>query len=139
MADAFRNCIEDERRAGRTVLLSSHTLAEVEALCDHVTIIRNGRVVESGALSDLRHLTRASVSAELDTEPAGLADLQAFTTCCSTAPRSLPRGPRQAGRTAPTGRRVGYPNLVSQPTLEELFLRLYVDGSTEDEGPGSPS
>ena len=67
MAEVFRECVEEERRSGRTVLLSSHTLAEVEALCDHVTIIRNGKVVESGALSDIRHLTRTSVTAELDT------------------------------------------------------------------------
>ena len=117
MADAFRNCIEDERRAGRTVLLSSHTLAEVEALCDHVTIIRNGRVVESGALSDLRHLTRASVSAELDTEPAGLADLRAFTTCCSTAPRSAATWTPASWANCSDGstRRVSEPSSASRP------------------------
>ena len=47
MEEVFRECIEEERRAGRTVLLSSHILAEVEALCDRVTIIRAGRTVET--------------------------------------------------------------------------------------------
>jgi ABC-2 type transport system ATP-binding protein len=61
MEDAFRQCIEDERRAGRTVLLSSHILAEVEVLCDRVSIIRSGRTVETGTLAQLRHLTRTSV------------------------------------------------------------------------------
>ena len=139
MAEAFRNCIEDERRAGRTVLLSSHTLAEVEALCDHVTIIRNGRVVESGALSDLRHLTRTSVTAELDAEPVGLADLPGVhdllidgaTVRCHVDPGELGELLR---RLAASGIRT----LVSQPpTLEELFLRLYADGSTEGEAPRS--
>ena len=58
MEAAFRECVDEERQAGRTVLLSSHILSEVEALCDRVTIIRTGRTVDSGALSDLRHLSR---------------------------------------------------------------------------------
>ena len=61
--------------SGRTVLLSSHILAEVEALCDRVSIIRAGRTVESGTLAELRHLTRTSIMAELAKPPAGLDDL----------------------------------------------------------------
>jgi len=129
MAEVFRECIEEERRSGRTVLLSSHTLAEVEALCDHVTIIRNGRVVESGALTDLRHLTRTSITAELEAEPTGLSDLagvhdlrvENHTLRCQVDTANL------AGlldRLASAGVR----SLISQPpTLEELFLRLYSD------------
>src|SRR6266496_249808 len=64
MEATFQYAIQEEREQGRTVLLSSHILAEVEALCDKVSIIRNGRTVESGTLSDLRHLTRTSVTAE---------------------------------------------------------------------------
>ena len=62
MEAAFRACVEEERDRGRTVLLSSHILSEVEALCDRVTIIRRGRTVESGSLADLRHLTRTSIA-----------------------------------------------------------------------------
>src|SRR5580692_6700675 len=65
MEATFRDCIDDERRGGRTVLLSSHILAEAEALADRVTIIRAGRTVETGTLADMRHLTRTSVDAEL--------------------------------------------------------------------------
>src|SRR5262250_2897569 len=72
MEAAFRACVEDERERGRTVLLSSHILSEVEALCDRVTIIRRGRAVESGSLADLRHLTRTSIAAELASPAAGL-------------------------------------------------------------------
>src|SRR5262249_14249720 len=56
MEAVFRDCIAEERRDGRTVLLSSHILAEVEALCDRVSIIRAGRTVQSGTLDELRHL-----------------------------------------------------------------------------------
>src|ERR1039457_7239601 len=58
MEAEFRECVDEERQAGRTVLLSSHILSEVEALCDRVTIIRAVRTVDSGDLSDLRHLSR---------------------------------------------------------------------------------
>ena len=72
MDAVFRECIVEERDRGRTVLLSSHILAEVEALCDRVSIIRNGRAVESGTLADLRHLTRTAVLADLASAPGGL-------------------------------------------------------------------
>src|SRR5512132_178409 len=76
MEHAFREVIrEEQRRDGRTVLLSSHILAEVEALCDRVTIIRDGRAVESGTLTEMRHLTRTAVEAELTGPPNGLAEL----------------------------------------------------------------
>src|SRR5215204_5763711 len=58
MEEVFRQFIEEERQRDRTVLLSSHILSEVEALCDRISIIRRGQVVESGTLAELRHLTR---------------------------------------------------------------------------------
>src|SRR4051812_15527735 len=76
MEEVFRQVIlEYSRQEGRTVLLSSHILAEVEALCDRVTIIRAGRAVETGTLADLRHLTRTAVRAELAGPVDGLAGL----------------------------------------------------------------
>ncbi len=75
MEAVFQECIRELKAQGRTVLLSSHILAEVEALCDRVTIIRLGRAVQSGTLSQLRHLTRTSITAETAapaTEIAGL-------------------------------------------------------------------
>ena len=71
MEAVFQDCVNAERDRGRTVLLSSHILSEVEALCDRVSIIRSGRVVETGTLTQLRHLTRTAVSAELSTVPTG--------------------------------------------------------------------
>jgi ABC-2 type transport system ATP-binding protein len=75
MEARFREVIGDERHGGRTVLLSSHILAEAEALCDRVSIVRAGRTVESGTLAELRHLTRTSIQAELAGPPDGLAGL----------------------------------------------------------------
>src|SRR3954463_16653326 len=72
MEATFQYAIQEEREQGRTVLLSSHILAEVEALCDKVSIIRNGRTVESGTLAELRHLTRTSITAELGSPLSGV-------------------------------------------------------------------
>ena len=65
MESVFTDYVDAFREGGRTVLLSSHILAEVERLCDRVSIIRAGRRVETGTLAELRHLTRTSVVAEL--------------------------------------------------------------------------
>ncbi len=71
MESVFREEVERVRGEGATVLLSSHVLSEVERLCDRVTIIREGSVVESGSLDDLRHLSRTSFRV------AGVADAPA--------------------------------------------------------------
>src|SRR5213083_123104 len=77
MEEVFREVIlQFSREDGRTVLLSSHILAEVEALCDRVTIIRDGRTVDTGTLTEMRHLTRTSITADLATGPTGLGDLE---------------------------------------------------------------
>ena len=66
MEAVFQDCIREVKTEGRTVLLSSHILAEVEALCDRLSIIRLGRVAERGTLDELRHLTRTSITAETE-------------------------------------------------------------------------
>jgi len=131
MEAAFRACVEDERRSGRTVLLSSHILSEVEALCDRVTIIRAGRTVESGALADLRHLTRTSIQAELAHPPAGLAGLPGVHDLDVAGTRvrcQVDNAALNDVLSRLTG--AGVRSLVSQPpTLEELFLRQYTGGA----------
>src|SRR5215208_7024752 len=133
MEATFRGCIEEERSSGRTVLLSSHILSEVEALCDRVTIIRDGRAVESGTLSDLRHLTRTSVAAELARAPVGLAELpgvhdlhvEGKSVRCQVDAAGLDG---LLAHLTPFGVR----SLTSQPpTLEDLFLRHYETGERE--------
>lgn len=128
MEEAFREVIrEDQRQNGRTVLLSSHILAEIEALCDRVTIIREGRAVETGTLTELRHLTRTSIQAELTGAPAGLADLPGVHDLRTENGRvrfDVDSDALDAALRHLTT--VGVRSLVSQPpTLEELFLRHY--------------
>ena len=127
MEAAFRACIEEERDSGRTVLLSSHILSEVEQLCDRVTIVRLGKTVETGSLAELRHLTRTSVAAELDAPPHGLdllpgmhdLDIAGNRVRCEVDTDKLTAFLRQLAA-------VGVRSLTSQPpTLEELFLRHY--------------
>ena len=127
MEAAFRGCIEEERRSGRTVLLSSHILSEVEALCDRVTIIKDGKTVESGTLSDLRHLGRTSVSAELERTPVGLAGLPGVHDLEVEGKRVRCQADAAGldgllAHLTPFGLR----SLISRPpTLEDLFLGHY--------------
>ncbi|GAA0727040.1 ABC transporter ATP-binding protein [Dactylosporangium roseum] len=127
MEEVFRDCVAEERRNGRTVLLSSHILSEVEALCDRVTIIREGRAVETGTLADMRHLTRTSIQVDLagpatglDTLP-GVHDLKIHN---STVRFDVDNSALDAVLRQLTT--LGVRSLTSQPpTLEELFLRHY--------------
>jgi ABC-2 type transport system ATP-binding protein len=75
MEAVFQQCVVEARGRGCTVLLSSHILAEVERLCDRVTIIRRGRVVQSGTLDELRVLTRLFVTARTQHPVTGLDDM----------------------------------------------------------------
>jgi ABC-2 type transport system ATP-binding protein len=129
MEAGFREVIADERHRGRTVLLSSHILAEVEALCDRVSIIRAGRVVESGTLAELRHLTRTSIQAELAGPPDGLGRLAGVHDLEVDGVRvRLQVDTAGLDEVLKHLSAAGVRSLVSQPpTLEELFLRHYGD------------
>ncbi len=129
MEAEFQACIREEAGAGRTVLLSSHILAEVEALCDRVSIVRAGRVVTHGSLSELRHLTRTTVVAETR-EPAdglhavpGVAGVDRLAS--DTGDRvSFDVDTDHLGEAMSYLATLGISSLVSHPpTLEELFLR----------------
>jgi ABC-2 type transport system ATP-binding protein len=128
MEAAFRNWINAEERArGRTVLLSSHILAEAEALCDRVTIIRDGRTVEAGTLAELRHLTRTSVTAELASPPDGLVELAGVHDLVLDGTRvQFQVDTAQLNEAVARLSAAGLRSLTSRPpTLEELFLRHY--------------
>jgi ABC-2 type transport system ATP-binding protein len=127
MESVFQDCILDATQEGRTVLLSSHILAEVEKLCDRVTIIRQGRAVQTGTLDELRYLTRTTVDAVTDRPVSGLRDLPGVhqVTDADGHTRFDVDGPDLGAAIAHLST-FGLRSLVSQPpTLEELFLRHY--------------
>jgi polyether ionophore transport system ATP-binding protein len=127
MEAVFTDCVRELRDAGSTILLSSHILAEVEKLCDRVSIIRGGRTVESGTLAELRHLTRTSIAVETVDSPDGLGTLAGVHDLVVEGRRArfevdtaeLPEVHRRLAA-------LGVRSLTSTPpTLEELFLRHY--------------
>ncbi|MEV1315795.1 ABC transporter ATP-binding protein [Micromonospora arborensis] len=127
MEEVFQHWVRRAKTDGRTVLLSSHILAEVEALCDRVTIIRNGRDVETGTLTELRHLRRTSIEAELTGPTDGLGHLAGVHDLRVDGHR-VRFDVENAALDAALRRltEIGVRSLVSQPpTLEQLFLRHY--------------
>lgn len=127
MEATFREVIGSEARNGRTVLLASHVLAEVEAIADRVSIIRDGRNVESGTLVELRHLTRTSIDVTVSAPPEFLAGMEGVHDLVIDDRRARFEVDGDAlgevlSRLAP----LGIVSLVSNPpTLQELFLRHY--------------
>jgi ABC-2 type transport system ATP-binding protein len=129
MEIVFQDVVRELRDAGRTVLLSSHILAEVEALCDRVTIIRAGRAAETGSFEELRHLTRTSVVVEtarpIDTltDLPGIHDLSVDHARAHFSVDTPELNSVLAHLTEFDVRSL----TSSPPTLEELFLRHYGD------------
>jgi len=127
MENVFRQCVTEARDRGVTVLLSSHVLAETEALCQRVTIIRAGRTVESGTLESMRHLSRTSIKAELLGDPGDLSRIPGIGDI--TVDGNVVQAEVDAaglGELIRVLSDAGVRSLVSQPpTLEELFLRHY--------------
>ena len=134
MEAVFQEYIREVRAQGRTVLLSSHILAEAEALCDRVSIIRHGRTVQTGSLDELRHLTRTSIAVETARPVTGLEALPgvhdpAFSDGHVRFDVDSDRLDGVLRHLAGFGVR----SLRSAPpTLEELFLRHYGDELAED-------
>jgi ABC-2 type transport system ATP-binding protein len=137
MEEVFEECIREVKGDGRTVLLSSHILAEVEALCDRITIIRTGRTVETGTLADLRHVTRTSVTAHTRhaVDLSGLDGVTRLVTDGNHVSFEVDNANLDASIGA-----LSAGTLVTltctPPTLEELFLQHY-EGSGDDAGTGS--
>jgi ABC-2 type transport system ATP-binding protein len=139
MEQVFAECVGEVRAEGTTILLSSHILSEVERLADRVTIIRDGRAVETGSLDEMRHLHRSRVRAEVVgavpdlSGVRGVHDLsvEGSTVTLTVEPDGLP-----AVLSALTG--AGVRALTSTPpTLEELFLDAYRRPDSQPEGWGA--
>ena len=129
MEAVFQDTIRDITGEGRTVLLSSHILAQVEALCERVTIIRLGRTVESGTLAELRHLTRTSITVETVQRAEEVSALPGVHDAVVDGTRaSFDVDTAQLDGVVRYLSERGVRTLTSTPpTLEELFLRHYGD------------
>ncbi|CAM3163323.1 ABC transporter ATP-binding protein [Prescottella defluvii] len=132
MEAVFQQCIGEATRDGRTILLSSHILAEVESLCGVVTIIRAGRTVQSGTLRELRHLTRTTVTATTRQSPDGLAAMPGVHNVKSLDDQDngvtfdVDSDRIDSVMSSLTG--LGVLTITAHPpTLEDLFLREYSD------------
>ncbi|MEV6694791.1 ABC transporter ATP-binding protein [Micromonospora sp. NPDC051196] len=132
MEAVFQEEVRRLSRAGASVLLSSHVLAEVEALCDRVSIIRDGRIVESGTLTELRHLARTTVTVETVRPLTGVAELPGVHEVRTVDDRvRLEIEPAHLDTLLGHLVRFQVRALTSAPpTLEELFLRHYGDTVT---------
>jgi ABC-2 type transport system ATP-binding protein len=129
MENVFQDYIHEMRSEGRTVLLSSHILAQVEELADRISIIRLGQVVQSGTLAEMRHLTRTTIEADTVEPVTGLADLPGVETVAGSDGRlRFSVDGANLDRAVKVLSRSGIRALTSHPpTLEELMLRHYGD------------
>ncbi|HEV8651552.1 MAG TPA: ABC transporter ATP-binding protein [Actinomycetes bacterium] len=126
MEQAFRECVREARRNGQTVFLSSHILAEVEAVCDRVAILRAGRVVDTGTLADLRHLSAVTVEA---TFAGPVPDLSGVPGVAVVEAHDDRLRCQVYGPVEPLLRVLAETHvthlIIREPSLEELFLAHY--------------
>ncbi|MBB6214220.1 ABC-2 type transport system ATP-binding protein [Anaerosolibacter carboniphilus] len=131
MAAVFQQCVGELKKAGKTVLLSSHILAEVEAVCDKVSIIRNGEIIESGTLTELRHFTRTLVAVETSKPIAGLEGMTGIHNLSVEGTKAnFQVDAGELDRIMQHVTSFGLRSLTSTPpTLEELFMSHYSNDS----------
>ncbi|MCC9197164.1 ABC transporter ATP-binding protein [Arthrobacter sp. zg-Y820] len=134
MEAVFTDEVRSLREDGRTVLLSSHILGEVEKLCDTVTIIRAGRDVETGTMGQLRHLTRSAVTATTTADPAALsAAAGVHNLSVDDGYLRFDVDNARVNDILLLLADAGVENLtITPPSLEELFLRHYGETATEE-------
>jgi ABC-2 type transport system ATP-binding protein len=140
MEQAFRHSVHEARKAGQTVFLSSHILSEVEALCDRVGILREGRLVEMGTLEEMRHLSTLTVEATFGGVPPDLAGVAGVKRAVVDGHRVHleVQGPIEPVVDALAG--TGVRELLSrEPSLEELFLAHYGPGGAALDLAASPA
>jgi ABC-2 type transport system ATP-binding protein len=131
MEQTFRHCIQEAKKQGQTVFLSSHILSEVESLCDRVAILRDGRLVETGTLADMRHLSAMTVEATFDGPVPDLSRVPGVSAVQANGRvvQLHVTGSVEPLLTVLAGSHVTQ-LLSREPSLEELFLALY--GGTHD-------
>lgn len=133
MEQVFQECVSEQKKKGKTILLSSHILSEVERLCDRVSIIRDGKIMETGTLGELRHLTNINMVVDTATpienigQIKGISDVKKQKHGFSFQVESA-----EIGNVVAELSRYGITKLESTPpTLEDLFMRHYGGAQNE--------
>ncbi|EQB37221.1 ABC transporter ATP-binding protein [Virgibacillus sp. CM-4] len=136
MEKVFQDCVLEAKQAGKSILLSSHILSEVEKLCDRVGIIRQGKIIESGSLSEMRHLTRTNLLVETKQDIVALSEVEGV--------HAIEREGNEISFQVDTEKlddviryisKFGLVKLESAPpTLEDLFMRHYEGNITAGAG-----
>lgn len=127
MEKVFQECVQKQKNAGKTIFLSSHILSEVEQLCERVGIIREGKIIETGTLDQLRHLTRLSMTIATKEKVTGLSDIAGVSDIKGEDNRlSFQVDAKQLSEVVSYIGKFGVTKLESTPpTLEELFMTHY--------------
>ncbi|MGM0875686.1 MAG: ATP-binding cassette domain-containing protein [Bacillota bacterium] len=139
MEKVFQDCVMDAKIAGKSVLLSSHILSEVERLCDKVGIIRQGKMIETGTLNELRHLTRTKLLVETKQPITALGDIKGVHDIeVKDQALSFQVDAEEIDAVMQYICQFGLVKLEgSPPTLEDLFMRHYQGtGSISNTGGG---
>ena len=127
MEQVFQQCVIELKKNGKGIFLSSHIMSEVEKLCDRISIIREGRIVETGTLAELRHLTRITMNIETQTPVEGLSGLKGVHGITqSPGGLSFQVDSSEISGIVSHIAKYGVKKLESTPpTLEDLFMRHY--------------
>lgn len=130
MEQVFRQCIDEAKSRGASILLSSHILSEVEQLCDRISIIRQGKIIDSGTLAEMRHLTRNKMTVEATSPLTGVESLPGvYNVTQEGAATHFDLDNSQTPAILSFLADKGVTHLTSTPpTLEELFMSHYAHG-----------
>lgn len=133
MERIFQECILEVKQQGKTVLLSSHILSEVEKLCDRIAIIREGEIIETGTLSQMIHLTRTKLVVETRKTLAGLSELKGVHNAIYTNDGwEFHVDSEEMEKVINYISQFGVLKIDSAPpTLEDLFIRHYKEDSEQ--------
>lgn len=136
MERVFQECVREAKAEGKTILLSSHILSEVEQLCDKVAIIREGKIIETGTLKDLRHLTGTMLLVETKQPISGLAEVKGVRGIeQKDGALSFQVDQQELDQVVRYVSQFGIVRMESAPpTLEELFMRHYEGTATGGRG-----
>lgn len=128
MEQAFRECVDEAKKRGQTIFLSSHILSELEALCDRLAILRAGRLVELGTLGEMRHLSALTVEATFGSKPPDVSKIKGVSNVHVVGNQLICQIQGPIDELLSLVAKHKPKTLLSrEPSLEELFLSLYGD------------